>query len=58
MYVEKAAKTKFVQKICAHNVDEIDTCETLFGQFSFLCISLANDIWVCSFTVHKKFNKK
>ncbi len=26
MYVEKAAETTFVQKTCAFNVDEIDTC--------------------------------
>jgi len=25
MYVEKAAETTFVQKICMKNVDEIDT---------------------------------
>jgi len=27
MYVEKAAKTMFVQRICTFNVDEIDTWE-------------------------------
>ncbi len=26
VYVEKAAKTKFVRIICLINVDEIDTC--------------------------------
>jgi len=26
MYVEKAAKTTFIRKICVYKVDEIDTC--------------------------------
>jgi len=26
MYIENAAETMFVRKICVHNIDEIDTC--------------------------------
>jgi len=32
MYVEKAAKTMFVQKSRAYNVDEIDTCSELISR--------------------------
>ncbi len=34
MYVEKAAKTMFVRKICAQNVDEIDTRGQFHQQFT------------------------
>jgi len=33
MYVEKAAKTTFVQKICTKNVDEIDHCSQFHQHF-------------------------
>jgi len=46
MYIEKAAKTTFVQKICTKNVDEIDTwfstsiSSTNLCSTSFIALSL------------------
>jgi len=42
MYIEKAAQTKFVQKNCAFNFDEIDGCSFLslsINKLSFLVIT-------------------